>query len=209
MPSSAVIVSKQEFSMLQFLKLNGALARALSIVASVGIIVTGVTFAALQSQQAVLSGNTIQSATASLLIGTATATSTAYSSSHSGFSFNDIVPGAAAQPAGGNVFYLKNTGTATLSVKLNVNGTPTNPSNVDLGKVKITVVRTDTNTSQTTTLQALIDSTPAGGLTLTDTLAPSATGTQYTMTVSMTADAFNGSSATIGAIDFSFSGTGV
>jgi hypothetical protein len=209
MPSSAVIVSKQEFSMLQFFKINSALARALSIVASVGIIVTGVTFAALQSQQAVLSGNTIQSATASLLIGTASATSTAYSSSHSGFSFNDIVTGAAAQPAGGNVFYLKNTGTATLSVKLNVNGTPTNPSNEDLGKVKITVVRTDTNTSQTTTLQALIDSTPAGGLTLTDTLAPSATGTQYTMTVSMTADAFNGSSATIGAIDFSFSGTGV
>ena len=191
------------------IKINAALARAVAVIASIAIVVTGVTYAALQSQQAVLSGNTIQSATASLLIGTASATSTAYSSSHSGYTFANVVPGGPAQPAGGNVFYLKNTGTANLALKLNVTGTPTNTSSVDLTKVKVLVTRTDTNTTQTVTLQSLIDATPSGGLSLTDNLAPASTGTQYTMSVSMTSDAFTGSSASIGAIDFSFSGTGV
>jgi hypothetical protein len=191
--------------MLRFIKHNVALVRALSVVASVGILVAGVTFAALQSQQAVLSGNTIQTASANLLIGTASATSTAFSNSHSGFSFANVVPGGSAQPADGNVFYLKNTGTATLTLKMAVSGTPTNTSNVDLTKVSVTVTRTDTNATQTATLQSLLDNT--GGLSLTDNLAPASTGVQYKLSVSMSADAFTGSSASIGAIDFVFSGT--
>jgi hypothetical protein len=191
--------------MLRFIKHNVALVRALSVVASVGILVAGVTFAALQSQQAVLSGNTIQTASANLLIGTASATSTAFSNSHSGFSFANVVPGGSAQPADGNVFYLKNTGTATLTLKMAVSGTPTNTSNVDLTKVSVTVTRTDTNATQTATLQSLLDNT--GGLRLTDNLAPASTGVQYKLSVSMSADAFTGSSASIGAIDFVFSGT--
>jgi len=189
------------------IKFNSALARAMSIVASVGIIVTGVTFAALQSQQAVLSGNTIQSATASLLISTTSPTSTVYASSKTGFTFANIVPGGPAQPTNGNAFYLKNTGTANLTLKLNVTSTPTNTSSVDLSKVNVMITRVDTNTTQTTSLQSLVDGAPAGGLTLTDTLAPASSGTQYTVSVSMAADAFTGSSASIGAIDFSFSGT--
>lgn len=187
--------------------LNVALARAIAVVATVGILVTGVTFAALQSQAAVLSGNTIQSASANLLIGTASATSTAYSSSHSGFTFSNVVPGGPAQPANGNVFYLKNTGTATLSLKLTVGSTPTNTSNVDLTKVTIQITRVDTGTTQSASLQSLIDGSPSGGLNLTDNLAPASTGVQYTISVSMAADAFTGSSASIGAIDFVFSGT--
>lgn len=188
----------------RFINVNGALARALAMVASVGILVVGVTFAALQSQQAVLSGNTIQSASANLLIGTASATSTAFSNSHSGFTFTEVVPGGPAQPSGGNVFYLKNTGTTTLSLKVAVNGTPTNTSNVDLSKVSIQIVRVDTGTSQTATLESLANGT---GLTLTDVLAPASSGTEYKVSVSMATDAFTGSSASIGAIDFVFSGT--
>lgn len=191
--------------MLGFIKHNIALVRALTVVASVAILVAGVTFAALQSQQAVLSGNTIQTASANLLIGTASATSTAFSNSHSGFTFANIVPGGAAQPADGNAFYLKNTGTATLTLKMAVSGTPTNTSNVDLTKVSVTVTRTDTNASQTATLQSLIDNT--GGISLTDNLAPASTGVQYKMSIAMSSDAFTGSSASIGAIDFVFSGT--
>lgn len=194
--------------MTTFIKRNGALVRAIAIVASVGILVTGVTYAALQSQQAVLSGNTIQTASANLLIGTASATSTAFSSSHSGFTFANIVPGGPAQPTNGNTFYLKNTGTANLSLKLGVATTPTNTSNVDLSKVNIIVTRVDTGTTQTTSLQAL-NSSAQGGLTLTDSLAPASIGTAYTISVSMAADAFSGSSASIGAIDFAFTGTGV
>jgi hypothetical protein len=191
--------------MFKFIKHNVALVRALTVVASVGILVAGVTFAALQSQQAVLSGNTIQTASANLLIGTASATSTAFSNSHSGFTFANVVPGGAAQPTDGNVFYLKNTGTATLSLKMAVSSTPTNTSNIDLTKVSVTLTRTDTAASQTATLQSLIDN--GGGLSLTDTLVPASTGVQYRLSVSMTADAFTGSSASIGAIDFVFSGT--
>jgi hypothetical protein len=199
----------KESDMFKSIKINAALARAIAVVASIGIVVTGVTFAALQSQQAVLSGNTIQSATASLLIGTASPTSTAYGSSHSGFTFANVVPGGPAQPANGNVFYLKNAGTATLTLKLNVSSTPTNTSNVDLSKVNVIVTRADSGTAQTATLQSLVDGSPSGGLTLTDVLAPASAGTQYTVSVSMAADAFTGSSASIGAIDFSFSGTAV
>lgn len=183
-------------------KTNLAIARAVGVVAAVAIMVTGVTFAALQSQQAVLSGNMLQSASANLLIGTASATSSEFSSSHSGFTFTDIVPGGPAVPATSSL-YLKNTGTATLSVKLSVGATPTNTSNVDLSKVMLRITRVDTDTTQSASLQALID----GGLSLTDTLAPASTGIEYTLSASMTDDAFTGSSAAIGAIDLVFSGT--
>jgi hypothetical protein len=183
--------------------INGTLVRAVMVVATVGVLVTGVTFAALQSQQAVLSGNTIQSASANLLIGTASATSTAFSSSHSGFTFANVIPGGPAQPTDGNSFYLKNTGTATLAIKLAVSGTPTNTSAVDLSQVSIQITRVDTGTTQTASLQSLID----GSLNLNDTLAPASTGVEYKLSVAMNADAFTGSSASIGAIDFVFSGT--
>lgn len=189
-------------------KTNIAIARAISVVAAVAVMVTGVTFAALQSQQAVLSGNTIQSASANLLIGTASASYSEYGSSHSGFTFTNVIPGGAAVPATSSV-YLKNTGTATLSVKLSASGTPTNTAGVDLSKVMIHLTRVDTGATQSASLQTLIDGNPSGGLVLTDTLAPASTGTEYTLSVSMTDDAFTGSSAAIGAIDFVFSGTAV
>jgi hypothetical protein len=184
---------------------NGALVRASIIIAFVVLLVTGVTFAALQSQQAVLGSNTIQTASANLLIGTASATSTEFSSSHSGFTFTDIVPGGSNQPATGNSFYLKNTGTAALTVKLAIASTPTNTSNVDLSKVFVHVVRVDTGTTQAASLQALL---ATGGLNLTDTLIPASNGVEYKLSISMDADAFNGSSASLGAIDFIFMGTG-
>ncbi|MBC7581328.1 hypothetical protein H7097_00480 [Aeromicrobium sp.] len=187
-------------------QINSSLARAIAIIASVAILVTGVTYAALQSQQAVLSGSTIQTASANLLIGTASATSTAFSNTHSGFSFANVVPGGPAQPVDGNTFYLKNTGTASLSIKLVLGATPTNASNVDLSKVSVNIVRVDTSTTQTASLQKLLDAGPAGGLTLTDALVPASTGTAYKVSISMTADAFNGSSASIGAVDLVFSG---
>lgn len=192
--------------MYKFLNINGALLRAMIVIATVGVMVTGVTFAALQSQQAVLSGNTIQSATASLLISTTSPTSTAYSNSKTGFTFANVVPGGPAQPVDGNSFYLKNTGTATLALKMAVSGTPTNTSSIDLTKVTVNVTRVD-GATLSTSLQALIDANATGGVALTDNLAPASTGTQYKISVAMAADAFTGSSASIGAIDFVFSGT--
>jgi hypothetical protein len=167
--------------------------------------VTGVTFAALQSQAAVLSGNTIQTASANLLIGTAGADSSEFSNSPSGFTFATIIPGGAASDS--DSFFLKNTGTTTLNLKMSVGSTPTNTSDVDLTKVTVQITRVDTGKTQSASLQSLLDGYPSDGLALTDTLAPAANGVEYKLSVSMSADAFTGSSASIGSIDFVFSGT--
>jgi hypothetical protein len=191
--------------MFKFFSKRAPLLRAIAVVGATGALVTSVTYATLQSPTATLTGNTINSATATLLVGTASASSTAFGATHSGFTFGNVVPGGPAMPASGNVFYLRNTGTATLAVKLAVGGTPTNTYAVDLSKVTVNITRADTSTSQSATLQSLIDN----GLALTDTMAPNASSTavQYTLSVSMTADAFTGSSASIGGIDLVFSGS--
>lgn len=195
-----------------FSKLTGAhapLLRALGVLSAVGVLVTGVTFAALQSQQATLTGNTISSASADLRIGTTSATSTAFADTHAGFSFKDIIPGGPAMPADGFTFYLKDAGTAPLALKLAIGSVPANTSNMDLSKVSVQLTRVDngvSGTPQTVSLQALID--PATKLSLTDPLA-SGTVATYKLRVLMAADAFEGSSATIGGIDLVFSGTAV
>ncbi len=196
--------------MRKFIGGRGPLLRAVAVVSTVGVLVTSVTYASLQSPSAALTGNTIQSATANLLIGTTSATSTSFAAAKSGFTFTGVVPGGPAMPVDGNAFYLRNTGTSTLMVKLAVGSVPTNTSNVDLSKVSIVITRVDTNTTQTATLQSLVDGFSAGsGLALTDTLIPntSSTAVQYKISVSMTADAFTGNSASIGSIDFVFSGS--
>lgn len=191
----------------QILK-RGTLARVVLTISSVVVLVTGVTFAALQSQQVMLTGNSISTASAGLLIGTASATSTAYGATHSGFNFNGVIPGGPPMPAGGNVFYLKNNGSSPLTLRVSVGSVPTNAnSSVDLRKVFVTVTRTDSGNSKTIDLQSMIDGFPLGGMTLDDVLAPASTGVQYTIAVSMTTDAFTGNSATVGSIDFVFTGT--
>jgi len=184
---------------MKLLKMHGPLIRAVGVVSAVGVLVTGVTFATLQSQQAVLSGNTIQSATADLRIGT---TASTFSASRTGFSFDNLVPGGPAMPADGFSFYLKNYGTAALSLKLNAGGSLTNTSSVDLSKVKLRLTRVDNSAEQTVDMQTLASS----GLALTDPIAPSAV-VQYKLRASMDADAFSGSAATIGGIDLVYSGT--
>jgi hypothetical protein len=178
------------------------LLRAVTIMGIIMIIVSGVTFAALQSQQAVLSGNTIESATADLKISLDGVT---FASSHAGFDFSGVVPGGPAVPAAGNSFYLKNSGTTTSQVKLAISTTPTNLSSVDLSKVSVVITHVPGGTSQTLTLASLLASYASGGTALTDTL-PAATTYQYKIQISMAADAFTGSGASLGNIDFVFIG---
>jgi len=179
--------------------------RALGVVGAVVAITTGVTFASLQSQQAVLTGNSIQSASADLRIGTSTSS---FANSRTGFTFKDLVPGGPAMPTDGNTFYLKNYGTATLTLKMSVPSAPTNTSGVDLTKVSILITRIDTGVTQTFSLQSLVDGYATGGSALTDSLSGGATA-QYTLRASMAADAFSGASASLSTIDFVFSGSAV
>ena len=190
----------------------GPLLRAAGVLSAVGVLVTGVTFATLQSQQATLAGNSIQSASADLRVGTS---ASSFAASRSGFSFQDIVPGGPAVPTDGFTFYLKNYGSASLKLTTAVGSVPTNTvyvngsasttASVDMSKVTIELTRVDTSAVQTVSLQSLVGGFPSSGLQLTDPIAPG-TVVQYKLRASMAADAFSGSSASLGGIDLVFSG---
>lgn len=179
------------------------LARAVFVVAAVAVLATGVTYAALQSQPASLTGNSISTATADLRIGTSAST---FSASRTGFAFGNIVPGAPAAPADGNVFYLKNYGASPLALKAAVSSLPTNTASVDLSKVYLVLSRVDTSASQKLSIASLVSANTGAGIALTDNLAGGVTA-QYKTQISMDDDAFSGTSATIGGIDLVFSGT--
>lgn len=183
---------------MKLFKNYGPLLRAAFVVSLVGVLVTGVTFAALQSQQATLTGNSIQSATADLRIGTS---ATSFDASRGGFTFKDVIPGGPAMPTDGNVFYLKNYGTAPLALKVVLGSTPTNTSSVDLAKVKLILTRVDNSNAQTVSLQTLTTT----GLALTDPIAASSV-VQYKLQAQMDEDAFTGTGAALSGIDLVFSG---
>lgn len=177
--------------------------RTLLVLGAVGIITTAASFAALQSQQAVLAGNTINSATASLSVSTDNST---FGSSKTGFTFSGIIPGGPAVPTSGYPTWLRNSGSANLSIKAAISSTPANLSNVDLSKVFLHVSRTDNSFDQSFTLKSLIDGYASGGVAIGDTINTTAT-VQYLLRVSMASDAFNGSSGvTISGVDLVFTG---
>jgi hypothetical protein len=180
------------------------LARALGIVSAVVIVVSGVTFAALLSQQAVLTGNSIETASANLQVST---DGTNYATTHAGFDFNGLIPGGPAMPTAGNPFYLRNIGSSPLALKFSVTTTPNNPNNVDLNLVAVNLI-TVGNGAQVFSLQQLIDANSTGGVALTGGGSSLAGGAiqQYKLQVSMNANAVNGS-ASLSNIDFAFSGT--
>ncbi len=177
-------------------------ARAIIVVASVAVLATGVTFAALQSQSATLTGNSISTATADLRIGTSAST---FSNTRTGFNFSNVIPGAPATPADGNSFYLKNYGTTPMALKVAINTVPTNTSDVNLSKVYIVFNRIDTNASQKLSIASLVSANTTGGTPMTDTLGGGVVA-QYKTQVVIDEDAFSGTSATIGGIDLVFSG---
>ncbi len=185
---------------MKFLKSNGPLLRAVGVLSAVGVLVTGVTFAALQSQPAALTGNTIQSATADLRIGTSAST---FEAARPGFTFKDVIPGGSAMPADGHSVYLRNYGTAPLNIRLALGGTLSNSSAVDLSKVHLRIDRTDGSGPSVISLQALNDE----GLDLTDVVQPGTVGiTHYRLRTYMDSDAFSGQGATLSGMDLVFSG---
>lgn len=185
------------------------LARAIMVVSAVAGLATGVTYAALQSQGASLTGNSISTATADLRISNTTATSaSSFAATKTGFNFANIVPGAIASPTEGNTFYLKNFGAAPMALTVAINTTPTNTANVDLSKVYLVFTRVDTTAVQKLSVASLVTSstTPASGTALTDNLIGGASA-QYKTQVVIDSDAFSGVSASIGGIDLVFTGT--
>lgn len=180
-------------------KLRFALA-ALSIMGLLG----GMTYALLQSQQIKLTGNTIQTATADLQV---SQDGQSYAPTQTGFAFNNIVPGGQAVPTIGYPFFLRNAGGTPLLLKVSVSSVPSNPNAVDLNKVNVIVTPSGGGSPQSFTLQALIAANATGGAAInTPALLNVGASYQYALQVSMNADAFVGSTASLGNIDFAFSG---
>lgn len=168
-------------------------------------LLSGVTFAALQSPAATLTGNSIESATADLRIGP---TSSSFSNSRIGFDFAGVIPGGAGVPASGNTIYLKNFGSTSLAIKLSIPGAPASTGTVDLNKVFINLTRVDTNFTTTLSLQQLMDGYAAGGVSTGFNINSGVTLT-FSIKVTMAADAIEGSGANISGVDLQFNGVAI
>lgn len=93
--------------------------RFMLVCCAIVVIIVGVTFAAMRTQQNLLTGSTLTSASASLLmnkqsIGT-------FHNELSGFTFTGVEPGGPALPAAGHSLFLHNNGSTNLSVDIQVN----------------------------------------------------------------------------------------
>ncbi len=185
------------------------IARSFILIILLVMLATGVTYAALQSPQIKLTGSTISTATANLLI---SSDGVNYATSKPGFDFNNLVPGGGPSPWDGYSLWLKNSGGISENLKISVSSLPTNPDHVDLTKVNVilTPVGFNAGPSQTYTLDALINSNASGGLTITSpTQLFAGNVQQFTIKVSMATDAVTSPSASIGNVDFSFIGQAV
>ncbi len=183
------------------------LARAVGVIGAVVIVVSGVTFAALQSQQIKLTGNTIETATANLQI---SADGTTYAPSLAGFDFANLVPGGQPVPQNGYTVFLKNTGATPLALKLAISSTPSNPNGVDTAKVNVILTSLAGGGPQSFSLQSLVAGSATSGVSInTPSILMPGQAVQYVLQASMAIDAVTGSSATVGNIDFAFSGLAV
>lgn len=188
---------------MKYVKNWWVLTRLSAVVTAVMVIVAGVTFAALQSQAATMKGNTIQTATASLKV---SSDGTNYTDTLTGYQFNNLIPGGNAMPTSGYSVYLRNDGTAPVAIKLSAATTISNPDNVDLSKVYITLEPVNfIGTAQKMSLQDLLTDDPAAGVALTGaTRLGAGQSLWYYMRVSMDADAVSSPSASIGNLDLKF-----
>lgn len=181
--------------------------KAALIVLSIVAVSGSVSYAALVSQQAKLTGNTVKTATANLQVSN---DGVNYSDSLAGYSFTGLIPGGQALPVNGYVVCVKNTGDSALALKFAISSTPLNPDNVDLTKVHVIVTPTSGGSPQNYVMQSLITPVSSGGLAiLTPTALLVGESATYHIQISMDIDALSGPSASISNLDFSFSGTAI
>lgn len=183
-----------------------ALLRLLVTSTSLAVLVGGVTYAALQSQNATLQSSTISSATASLLIGDGVGS---YAASMPGFTFSNVEPGGAPAPAVGNTVTLKNNGSTALTLRLSMNSSNyNNLQNATLSKVFFVITPAAGAPQQFSVASLALAGTNATTVPMGITI-PAGQTLQLTLQAQMAADAISStiSGATIGNIDLQFSGT--
>lgn len=180
-------------------KLNPLL-RATGVIGAVAALVTGITFAALQSQ-ATLTGNTISSATAALQVNN-TDNGGGFSSTDTGYTFAGIVPGGAGSNTGN--FQLKNNGTANLSLKVSVS-----PAAVFTGTVDHTKVHVKIQRGVGAPQDFLLSGLEAAPIAITGGNLNAAATELFNVQVTMDSGAFTGTSTSSTTFSFVFDGTGV
>lgn len=185
------------------------LARAIGVITAVGVLVTGVTFAALQSQNAVLQGSKITSATANLTIGDGQG---GFVATTPGFEFNNVEPGGPAMPQPAHELSLRNNGTSNLALRLSMNPNSFfSAQGANIDHIFIVLKPHSGGMSQTLSLTSLM--TAYTNNQPMDLQYTAAAGQQadFTIQVQMSADAVPStlSGITLRGIDLIFSGTSV
>lgn len=186
-----------------------SLLRIIAAVVAVSVVITGVTYAALQSQNATLQGSKITSATANLTIGDGQGS---YAATANGFTFNNVEPGGPAMPQPANSLWLRNNGTSNLALKMTMNPASfTNPQSANIDRIFIVIKPVSGGTAQVLSLGSLMTGYTNGTPTaLNFSLAAGQIG-EYTLQVQMSSDAVPSTmaGATMSGIDLIFSGTSI
>lgn len=185
--------------------------RAIGVIGAVAILVTSITYAALQSQ-VTLTDNTITTGSANLEIASFTAGDPgacgAFGATAPGFAFAGVIPGGASSQT--EKFCLSNTSTTNgLSLKVKsvdpVTWTAV-PSTATVDNTKVTLDIVCDNGSTISTTVAAIE---LGDVSFSATNLAANTQTTCTAKITMDAAAFTGESATAGQFDLMFTGTAV
>lgn len=190
-------------------------ARAVQIARSVGVIgatatlVSGITFAALTSNAAALTDNTVSSATASLKI----SDGGPFDVTKHGFNITGLIPGSGS---GKKDFYLANTGTVPLKLTVHVPAAPPAPADgygfTGFENLKVSISNEATGgTVLNTDMAALL----AGEVALPEELAAGAQGStanptapgHYSVSYDINPDAVTGGHAGVGNFNLVFTGT--
>lgn len=183
--------------------------RAAVIFGAATILLSGVTYASMQSQNDTLQGNTIMSATANLQILGANGI---YADTAPGFTFSNLEPGGAAGPTPGNHISLKNTGTTTLALKIAMNATSySNPQQVNINKVTLIFTPVGGGATFTTTLATLCSGYNSGTPIPLNMFLPAGQTQDFTVQAQLAADAVTSTTTgfTLSGVDLIFSGNAV
>jgi hypothetical protein len=177
--------------------------RAVGIIAAVAVLVTSVTFAALQSQ-ATLTDSSVSTASVNLLIWDGDS----FESTAPGFTITNLVPGDGSDP---NMFYFKNSGGATMDLTVHV---PTSPSASGFtGWENLKVIITNMSDPEAEPLETDMAALLAGDVPLPGApLAPNAQGDSsnseapgnYSVVFDINPESIDGSQASVTNIDFVF-----
>jgi hypothetical protein len=185
-----------------------AVARSIAVIGGMGALIAGVTFAALNTNPATLSSNTLSTATADLQI----SNGGGFGSSAAGFNVTGLVPGDGSDH---KKFYLKNNGDLDLALTVHVPSAPVAPAGGYgfTGWQNLKVFIKDMNSGDVT--ETNMNDLLAGDVPLGTTLGQGVAGDPGSATAAgnfelwydINPASLTGGSAGVGAFDLQFMGT--